>query len=245
MARKGDDIYGPGCFLNIFMTVLIMVPFLIYGFFSDVWMTDNGGWSIFIPVWLSVGVADIWKLIVADDTPAKEDPMVFLLVFLNVASFIGSTIMLAVFNYHVMYLGVAGSIVVGLLSAAIFHIFHFAMLKSAYNLKIGGIKGTKFSPHDLYYSFDDIDSDDDIDIDDDLDLDDSDIYDEPEDWLDDYDMTKDYYGKHGEFDKNDDAWGTSEYIRQFHNDDPDMDLSDHFDWQERMDAESDGYLDED
>lgn len=64
-------------------------------------------------------------------------------------------------------------------------------------------------------------------------------------WLDNFDPTRDYYGKHGEFDRNDDSWGTSEYIRQFRNSDPDVDLSDHFDWQERLDAESDGFTEDD
>lgn len=64
-------------------------------------------------------------------------------------------------------------------------------------------------------------------------------------WLDSFDPTKDYYGKHGEFDRNDDSWGTSEYIRQFRNNDPDVDLSDHFDWQERLEAESDGFTEDD
>lgn len=62
-------------------------------------------------------------------------------------------------------------------------------------------------------------------------------------FFDSIDPTKDYYGKHGEFDKNDDSWGTSEYIRQFRNSDPGVKLSDHFDWQELAEAESDGFLD--
>ena len=64
-------------------------------------------------------------------------------------------------------------------------------------------------------------------------------------WIASLDPTKDYYGKHGEFARNDDSWGSSEYIRQFHNADPGCDLSDHFDWQEITDAETDGFLDDD
>lgn len=60
----------------------------------------------------------------------------------------------------------------------------------------------------------------------------------------DTDMTKDYYGRHGEFDKNDEARSTSEYIQIFHNDDPDADPTDNFHWDEVLDAESDGYLDD-
>lgn len=60
----------------------------------------------------------------------------------------------------------------------------------------------------------------------------------------DTDMTKDYYGRHGEFDENDEARSTSEYIQIFHNEDPDADPTDNFHWDEVLDAESDGYLDD-
>lgn len=63
-------------------------------------------------------------------------------------------------------------------------------------------------------------------------------------WLDDFDMTKDYYGKHGEFDTNDESRRASEDIQQFHNCHPDTDLSDHYYWDDVLDAETDGYLDD-
>jgi len=63
-------------------------------------------------------------------------------------------------------------------------------------------------------------------------------------WLDDFDMTKDYYGKHGEFDRNDESRRISEDIQQFHNSDPDADLTDHYYWDDVLDAETDGYLDD-
>ena len=63
-------------------------------------------------------------------------------------------------------------------------------------------------------------------------------------WFDDFNPTKDYYGKHGEFDKNDEARSTSEYIQIFHHETPDADPTDQFHWDEVLDAESDGYLDE-
>jgi len=63
-------------------------------------------------------------------------------------------------------------------------------------------------------------------------------------WLDDFDMTKDYYGKHGEFDRNDESRRVSEDIQQFHNCHPDADLHDHYYWDDILDAETDGYLDD-
>lgn len=63
------------------------------------------------------------------------------------------------------------------------------------------------------------------------------------DWLDDFDMTKDYYGKHGEFDRYDESRRVSEDIEQFYNCHPDADLSDHYYWDDILDAETDGYLD--
>lgn len=63
-------------------------------------------------------------------------------------------------------------------------------------------------------------------------------------WLDDFDMTKDYYGKHGEFDRNDESRRVSEDIQQFHNCHPDADLHDHYYWDDILDAKTDGYLDD-
>ena len=59
-----------------------------------------------------------------------------------------------------------------------------------------------------------------------------------------WDMTKDYLGKHGEFDYNDEARRISEDIQQFHNANPDADLSDHYYWEDILNAETDGYLDD-
>lgn len=58
-----------------------------------------------------------------------------------------------------------------------------------------------------------------------------------------FDMTKDYYGKHGEFDTNDESRRASEDIQQFHNSHPDTDLTDHYYWDDVLDAKTDGYLD--
>lgn len=59
-----------------------------------------------------------------------------------------------------------------------------------------------------------------------------------------FDMTADYYGRHGEFDVNDEARRISEDIQQFHNSDPSADLSDHYYWDDLLDADTDGYLDD-
>ena len=57
-------------------------------------------------------------------------------------------------------------------------------------------------------------------------------------------MEKDYIGMHGEFDRNDESRRISEEIQQFHRAHPDADLSEHFYWDDILDAETDGYLDD-
>lgn len=56
-------------------------------------------------------------------------------------------------------------------------------------------------------------------------------------------ISDDYYGMHGEFDLNDESRRISEDIQQFHRSHPDADLSDHYNWEDILDAETDGYLD--
>lgn len=60
----------------------------------------------------------------------------------------------------------------------------------------------------------------------------------------DFNPTKDYYGMHGEFDSNDESRRASEDIQGFHKLFPDEDLSDHYYWEDVLDAETDGYLDD-
>lgn len=62
--------------------------------------------------------------------------------------------------------------------------------------------------------------------------------------IDSLEATKDYYGKHGEFDYNDEARRVSEDIQQFHRARPDADLSEHYYWEDILDAKTDGYLDD-
>ena len=71
-------------------------------------------------------------------------------------------------------------------------------------------------------------------------------YDDADDSLeDDHDMTRDYYGMHGEFDINDESRRVSEDMQGFHDNYPDSDLSDHYYWDDVVDAETDGYLEDD
>ena len=70
------------------------------------------------------------------------------------------------------------------------------------------------------------------------------VPDEPKPDPDFWDATKDYYGKHGEFDFNDEARRVSEDIQQFHRAMPDADLSEHYYWEDILDAKTDGYLDD-
>lgn len=57
-------------------------------------------------------------------------------------------------------------------------------------------------------------------------------------------ISDDFYGKHGEFDRNDESRRVSEDMQQFHSSHPGADLSDHYFWDDTLDAETDGYLDD-
>lgn len=67
-------------------------------------------------------------------------------------------------------------------------------------------------------------------------------------WLDDVwkggQVSDDFIGRHGEFDLNDEARRVSEDMQQFHRAHPDADLSDHYYWDDVLDAETDDYLDD-
>ena len=67
-------------------------------------------------------------------------------------------------------------------------------------------------------------------------------------WLDDVwrggQISDDFYGRHGEFDLNDESRRVSEDMQQFHQNHPDADLSDHYFWEDVVDAETDGYLED-
>ena len=57
-------------------------------------------------------------------------------------------------------------------------------------------------------------------------------------------ISDDFYGKHGEFDRNDESRRISEDMQQFRSANPDADLSDHYYWDDVCDAETDGYLED-
>ena len=57
-------------------------------------------------------------------------------------------------------------------------------------------------------------------------------------------ISDDFYGHRGKFDLNDEARRVSEDMQQFHHSHPDADLSDHYYWEDVLDAETDGYLDD-
>ena len=58
------------------------------------------------------------------------------------------------------------------------------------------------------------------------------------------DVCSGFYGRRGEFSRNDEAYRVSDDIRQFHRSHPDVDLSDHYYWDDLRDAETDGYLED-
>ena len=65
-------------------------------------------------------------------------------------------------------------------------------------------------------------------------------------WLDDLwdkgGVSGDFIGNHGEFDVNDEARRVSEDMQQFHNNHRDADLTDHYYWDDVLDADTDGYI---
>lgn len=67
-------------------------------------------------------------------------------------------------------------------------------------------------------------------------------------WLDDVwkggQVSDGFIGHRGEFDLNDEARRVSEDIQQFHYNHPDADLSDHYYWEDVLDADTDGYLED-
>ena len=57
-------------------------------------------------------------------------------------------------------------------------------------------------------------------------------------------VSDDFIGHRGEFDLNDEARRVSEDIQQFHYNHPEADLSDHYYWEDVLDADTDGYLED-
>ena len=55
-------------------------------------------------------------------------------------------------------------------------------------------------------------------------------------------ISDDFYGNHGEFDVKDEARRVSEDMQQFHSAHPNADVSDHYYWDDVLDAETDDYL---
>lgn len=59
-----------------------------------------------------------------------------------------------------------------------------------------------------------------------------------------FDMTRDYIGKHGEFDRNDEDRAACEDIFEMRVNDSDADVESHFGWENKLNYDSDGYADE-
>ena len=58
------------------------------------------------------------------------------------------------------------------------------------------------------------------------------------------DMTSDYIGNHGEFDRNDEDRAFCEDMQQMTSVNPYTDLEEHFGWENKLNYDSDGYGDE-
>ena len=234
---NGDNSLG--CFFKGVVIALIVLPFVVhFGLLADMWAEKEGGAiSLFLPFWISVSIGVVAKCVTGDSTPVKEDTLFQALVALTIISFIGSTAMLTVFSDDLFGLDEGfGRFALAFMVALMGHILPASLLIVSYKVKKDTKNGSSALPH--YYHSRDYDYEEE----DEEAEEEPDEYDDTHNWMDDYDMTKDYYGKHGEFDKNDDSWGSSDYVRQFKNNDPDVDLDDHFDWQEQLDAESDGFM---
>lgn len=59
-----------------------------------------------------------------------------------------------------------------------------------------------------------------------------------------FDMTKDYIGMHGEFDKSNDDIATCEDMFSMRSEDKSADLESHFGWENKLNYDTDGYDDE-
>jgi len=59
-----------------------------------------------------------------------------------------------------------------------------------------------------------------------------------------FDMTKDYIGKHGEFDRNDEDRAICEDMFGMRSQHHDADLESHYGWENKLNYDLDGYSDE-
>ena len=59
-----------------------------------------------------------------------------------------------------------------------------------------------------------------------------------------FNMTRDYIGMHGEFDRNDEDRSICEDMFAMRSHDHDADLKSHFGWENKLNYDSDGYKDE-
>ena len=57
-------------------------------------------------------------------------------------------------------------------------------------------------------------------------------------------ISDDYYGRRGEFDLNDESRRVSEDMQQFYSGRRGADKTDHYDWADVLDADTDGYFEE-
>ena len=59
------------------------------------------------------------------------------------------------------------------------------------------------------------------------------------------DMSRDFFGKHGEFDNNDEMRDICEDMFGMHSQNPDADLEEHYGWENKLNYDGDGYSDDD
>lgn len=216
-----------GLLFYILLGVFCIVPLVFYiVLLGDVLKTENGMACLFFALFTTVLCVDVLIVYNPKGEMPKKDTLAVVFAILTVVSFFGLAV---AFNLLFMDDFTWATVLLALGMSFLCHVLPgFAV----WQIFIGSKKQDKFSYTYHPHTQESEGSENDgkaagggIDK-----------------WIDRFNPTKDYYGMHGEFDKNDDSWGTSEYIRQFRNANPEDDLSDHFDWQEMAEAESDGFI---
>ena len=150
------------------------------------------------------------------DNASGKDP----LRWLPCSFFLLSIISLCTYVYFdSSYESIGMYIFFAIVYVAIYHWVPFVLI-----LCVLAKRNVSHTVQDYSYLYDDDDDDEEYEEEDD------------EDIFDNFDPTRDYYGRHGEFDTNDESRRVSEDIQGFHNNFEDSDLLLHYHWDEVLDA---------
>ena len=254
---------------RITMLVLWLWPVILLLFIGR-WNIVGKYWGWFlckIPWLLFAGVMQSWVYLATKKVPQeRKELFMIVMVFLTTASVFLLPFGLAKWDYYTTYIGYESNFDFqmnpywdygeNLLASFIIH-FLAPLLPIVVVVGVSEAKGNSDFGASSYsgYSYDDSERDESMD---------DDLlgaaaatglyyaakhhHRHSDSWLDNVmrggDISDSFIGHHGEFDRNDEARRISEDIQQFHNAHPDADLSDHYNWEDILDAETDGYLDD-